>query len=140
MDQPSRMECACSIRRPLEFVSERIDRADHRFAPGHELSWTRFGAWRVHELRIFSRQTRGASQRLGPGFDFAGDLSTPLSAVRRNLEGNERALYAADLAPCGKERCDKRGDPSDLTTENPGEHFSLALVSALVDENACAPL
>src|SRR4029079_16429844 len=107
--------------------------------PSHELSWTGFGARRVHELRLFSRQTRRAGQRLGPGFDFASDLGTPLSAVRRNLEGNARALYAADLAAFGKQRCDKRRQPSDLTTENPGKHFSLALVSALVDENACAP-
>jgi len=43
------------IRRPLKLVVERIDRTHHRFAPGHQLSWSGLRAGRIHELRIFSR-------------------------------------------------------------------------------------
>ena len=97
------------------------------------------GARRVHELGIFSRQTRRASQGLGPGFNFADNLGSPLSTIGRNLEDDPRTLNAANLAAFSKQCCDERRESSDLATENPGKHFSLAFVGTLVDEDASSP-
>src|SRR5262245_60852990 len=99
---PVERDVLARIRRPLKLEAERVDGTDDRFAPGHELSRPGLGARRVHQLRIFSRQTCRAGQSLGPGLHFAGDLGSPLGAVRRDLERDPRALYAANLPAFGE--------------------------------------
>ena len=137
---PVEWDVFARIRRPLELVAERIDGTDRRFAPSHELSGSGLGARRVHELRIFSRQARRAAQGRGPGLHFAGDLRSPLGAVGRDLEGDLRPLHATQLPAFGEQRSDESRKSSDLAAENAGKHVRLALVGAVVNENAGRPL
>src|SRR5262249_42529996 len=125
---------------PLELIAERVDGTDDRFAPGHELSGSGLGARRVHQLRIFSRQTRRASQCLRPGLHFSSDLRSPPGTVRRDLEGNPRALDTTDLPAFGEQRGDESRKSSDVTAEDTRKHLRLAFVRAVVDEDASAPL
>jgi hypothetical protein len=67
-------------------------------------------------------------------------IGSPLRAVGRNLEGDPRTLYAADLPAFGKQRCHECRESPDLATENAGKYFGLARIGALVDENAGASL
>src|SRR5262249_25460761 len=54
--------------------------------------------------------------------------------------GDPRALHAPQLPAFGEQRSDESRKPSDLATENAGKHLRLALVGAIVDEDAGAPL
>src|SRR5215831_18302390 len=51
-----------------------------------------------------------------------------------------RALHAPELPAFGEQRSDDSRESSDLAAENAGKHLRLALVGALVDEDAGAPL
>src|SRR6266536_1366568 len=82
----------------------------------------------------------GPVKALPPGLHFTCDLDSPLGAVGRDLEGDPRALHAPELPAFGEQRSDESRKPSDLAAENAGEHLRLALVGALVDEDAGAPL
>src|SRR5262245_1699214 len=137
---PVERDVLARIRRPLKLEAERIDGADRCFAPSHELSGPGLGARRVHELRIFSRRARRAGQGFGPGLHLAGDLVSPLATVGRDLERDPRALHAPQLPAFGEQRSDESRKPSDLAAENAGKHLRLALVGAIVDEDAGAPL
>src|SRR5262245_54680476 len=94
---PVERDVLARICRPLELIAECVDGTDDRFTPGHELSRSCLGARRVHQLRIFSWQTRRASQRLGPGLHLARDLRSPPGPVGRDLEADLRSLYTTDL-------------------------------------------
>ena len=137
---PVERDVLARIRRPLKLIAERIDGTDRRFAPGHELSGSGLGARRVNELWIFSRQTCRAGQGLGPRLHFAGDLRSPIGAVGRDLEGDLCAFHAPHLPAFVEQRSDESRKSSDLAAENAGEHFRLALVGAIVDEEAGATL
>jgi hypothetical protein len=63
-------------------------------------------------------------------------ISVPQGAVGRDLEGNMRAFDAADLSAFGEHPGDESGKSSDLAAENPGKNVRLALVGALVNEDA----
>src|SRR5215468_2874358 len=78
---PVERDVFARIRRPLELVAKRIHGADRRLAPGYE-QWAGscLGAWRVHELRILSRQARRARQRLRPRLHLSRDLRSPVGA------------------------------------------------------------
>src|SRR5262245_22451637 len=140
MDQPSRMGCACSNSSSTGICIRTHPQNRSPIGPTSQVVRDRSRSQGVHELGIFSRQTRWAGQGLGPGSDFVGDLGSPLSAVGRNLEGDPRTLYAANLSTFGKQCCNDRRKSSDLTAEDARKHFGLALVGALVDENAGSPL
>src|SRR3989454_10076971 len=90
---PVERNVLAGTRRPLEFVTKRVDGTDRRLAPGYELwAGSCLGAWRVHELRILSRQACRSRQRLCPGLDLPGDLRSPVGAVGRDLECDPCAL------------------------------------------------
>src|SRR5262249_60485378 len=89
---------------------------------------------------VYARGARRARQGVGPGLHLAGDLGSPLGAVGRDLEGDSRALHAPQLAAFGEQRSDESRKPSDLAAENAGKYLRLALVGAIVDEDASAPL
>src|SRR6185312_10660611 len=91
-------------------------------------------------LGIFVRRARRPGQRLGPGFDFAGDLGPPTGTIRRDLECDPRSFAAADLPAFSKQRPDHGRKSSDAATEDAGKHLRLALIGALVDEDAGRPL
>ena len=82
----------------------------------------------------------GPVRAVGPGLHFASDLRSPAGAVGRDLEGNARALYAPQLPAFGEQRSDESRKSSDLAAENAGKHLRLALVGALVNEDAGRPL
>src|SRR6516164_2619307 len=124
------------IGRPLELVAKGIDRADCRFAPGHDLTGSGLGAGRVDQLRIFPGQACRSGQRLGPGLDLAGDLGSPMRAVGGDLERDMRALDAADLPAFGGHRGDESRKSAGLAAEDPRRYFGLAVVGALVDKDA----
>ena len=86
------------------------------------------------------RHARWAGQSLSPGFDFARDLGSPIGAVRCYIKNDPRTFNASDLPAFGEQRSDESRKPSDLPAENAGKHFRLALVGAIVDEDAGAPL
>src|SRR5262249_43520765 len=133
--RPVEWDVLTRIRRPLELVAKRIDGTGSRFAPGHKLSGSGLAARRIHELRIFSRNARWASQGLGPGLYFASNLRPPLSAVGRDLESDPRTLDASDLSALSKQRSDDSRKSSDMAAENAGKNLSLAIVSVVVDED-----
>src|SRR5262249_50899835 len=127
------------IRCPLKLEAERIHRTHQRPAPGYKLSGSGFRAGRIHELRIFSRQACRASQSLGPSLHFACDFCSPLSAVGRDLKGDPRTLRTPKL-PTFREQCgDEARESSCTSAENAGKHFRLALVGAIIDEDAGGP-
>src|SRR6266404_5652980 len=138
--RPVERDVFARIGRPLKLEGERIDGTDRRFAPSHELPGSGLGTRRVHELRIFSRQARRAGQGLGPGLHFAGNLRSPPGAVGRDLEGDPRPLHAPDLPAFGEQRGDESRKSPDVAAENAGKHLRLALVGAVVDEDAGHPL
>src|SRR5262249_19523390 len=117
--------------------TERIHGADRRLAPCHELcSGSRLASGCVHELRIFARQAGRPRQRLRPGSHLSRDLRAPVSAVGRDLERDPGALYSANLPTLGKQRRDLRRESADPATKDERQRLGLAVVSALVDENA----
>src|SRR6202022_1345935 len=137
---PVERDVLARVHRPLKSVAERVDGTDRRFTPGYELSGSRLGAGRVHKLRIFSRQAGRASQGLGPSLYLARDLHSPLSPGGRDLKADARALDAPPLPAFGEQCRDESEKSSDLAAENAGKHLGLALIGALVDENAGASL
>src|SRR5262249_58164152 len=76
----------------------------------------------------------------GRGVNVGGDVRSPLGTVGRDLKGDPRALHAPQLPAFGEQRSDESRKPSDLATKNAGKHLRLALVGAIVDEDAGAPL
>src|SRR5262249_20687553 len=128
------------IDQPLKLVAERIDGTDRRFAPGDELSRPCLGARWVDELGGLPREARRAGQGFGPRLHFAGDLRSPLRAVRCDLEGHPRALHAPNLSALSEQTGDESGKTSNLAAENAGKHLRLALVGAFVNEDASGAL
>ena len=63
-----------------------------------------------------------------------------MGTVRRDFKGDPCAFNASDLAAFGKQRSDESRKSSDLAAENAGKHFRLALVGAVVNEDAGGPL
>ena len=59
-----------------------------------------------------------------------------MRAVWVDLEADTRPLAAADLPALGEHPDDEHRESADLTTEDPGQHFGLAVVGALVDKDA----
>src|ERR1700730_10528314 len=137
---PVERDVLARVHRPLKSVAERVDGTDRRFTPGYELSGSRLGAGRVHKLRIFSRQAGRASQGLGPSLHFAGDLHSPLGAVGRDLKAYPSALHAPHLPASSEQGRDESRKSSDLAAENAGKHLGLAVIGAIVEEDACASL
>jgi hypothetical protein len=56
------------------------------------------------------------------------------------FEGDPCALNAPQLPAFGEQRSDESRKPSDLAAENPREHLGLALIRAIVNEDAGATL
>src|SRR5262245_11669110 len=83
----------------------------------------------------FSRNARWPSQGLGPGFYFASNLRSPLTAVGRDLESDPRTLDAPALSDLGEQRSDDSRKSSDIAAEKAGKHLSLAIIRAVVDED-----
>jgi hypothetical protein len=128
------------IRHPLKLEAERINGTVYRFAPRDSLSRPGLRAWRIHQLRIFIRRARRAGQGLGPGFDFAGDLGPPTGTIWRDLKGNLCAFHASDLPTFSEQCSDKGGKSSDMSAEDAGQYFRLALIGTFVDKDAGSPL
>ena len=59
-----------------------------------------------------------------------------MSAIGRNLERDQCPLHATNLPAFGKHRAPLRGESSDAASDDKGERLGLALVGALVDEEA----
>ena len=95
---------------------------------------------RVHELRICPRQARRPRQRFRPGLHLSRDLRPPVGAVGRDLESNPGALHPANLPAFREQRSDLGREASGTAPDNQRKRLSLAVVSALVDEETGGPL
>src|SRR5437867_4564270 len=115
---PVERDVLARIDRPLEPEAERVDRANCRFAPGHDVAGAGLRTGRVDQLRIFAGQAGRAADRIGPGLDLAGDLGAPAGPVGRDLEGDPGALDAADLPALREHAAPERREPADLAAEN----------------------
>jgi hypothetical protein len=136
---PVERDVLARIRCPLELEAERIDRTHPRFAPGHNLSRSGSEPGAFISCGYFYREARRAGQGLGSGFRFANDFRSPLGVVGRDLEGDPRTLHASDCRPSANSEATKAGNPPAWPPKIRGKRFCLALVCAIVDEDAGSP-
>src|SRR5579884_1507240 len=109
----------------------------HPVGPGHPPGGDPPGAdlrsGRVQGLDPLAGRGHGPGQRLGAGLDLARDARPPAGEVVGDLEVDGRELEAADLADQLGELGRKAARP---TVEDGPERLALALVGALVEEDA----